>query len=401
MKLAIFFIAFLLSTSCVIAKDGVEPSLEIKNKYRCHPWNNPSREFSQGYIQPIPIHESYELIIGGDGVLYNTGWYWKDVDLSGSHKTIGRMSATCSEYCREIYLAIDNVLYAINRDNTQYEINEDAVMWKKELKSLVKGDPTIFNDRIAILTVDNYLYMLNIENGNTSWFYHMSNGSNQMTRSNYISPVVIHDKLIVPFSNGELVAFDKDGKKLWSYKLPSTNILDTQLADITTTPVVKNNTLIATNNSTIVAIDIGSGDLLWLKAMEAKNISGGGIMPWLYPDDINGNEFFVVNTKNEVMKVAIPDGQIIWSTNLVVNDELNDKLKDAYYARPMLDGKLFIVSNKGIMFLLDEKSGMIEEIVSIPEGVYHTPATDLAVGDYYFTTEKKGVYRCIDPNISR
>ncbi|WP_121721703.1 hypothetical protein [Wolbachia endosymbiont of Drosophila ananassae] len=30
MKLAIFFIAFLLSTSCVIAKDGVEPSLEIK-----------------------------------------------------------------------------------------------------------------------------------------------------------------------------------------------------------------------------------------------------------------------------------------------------------------------------------------------------------------------------------
>lgn len=60
--------------------------------------------------------------------MYNTGWYWKDVDLSGSHKTIGRMSATCSEYCREIYLAIDNVLYAINRDNTQYEINEDAVM---------------------------------------------------------------------------------------------------------------------------------------------------------------------------------------------------------------------------------------------------------------------------------
>lgn len=131
--------------------------------------------------------------------------------------------------------------------------------------------------------------------------------------------------------------------------------------------------------------------------MEAKNISGGGIMLWLYPDDINGNEFFVVNTKNEVMKVAIPDGQIIWSTNLVVND----KLKDAYYARPMLDGKLFIVSNKGIMFLLDEKSGMIEEIVSIPEGVYHTPVTDLAVGDYYFTTEKKAVYSRIDPNISR
>lgn len=389
MKLVVFLIASLLSKSCAIAKDEVELSLKIKDKYRCHLWNNRSKEFSQGYIKPIPLSEACDLVIGGNGVLYYRAMYPEKLDLSDNHKTIGRMSAACSKYCREIYLAIDNVLYAINRT---------TVMWKKELKSPVKGNPIVFNDRLAILTMDNYLYMLNIENGNTSWLYHMSNGSNQI---NYISPVVIHDKLIVPFSNGELAAFDKDGKKLWSYKLPSTNILDTQLTDITTTPVVKNNTLIATNNSTIVAIDIGSGDLLWLKAMEAKNISGGGIMPWLYPDDINGNEFFVVNTKNEVMKVAIPDGQIIWSTNLVVNDELNDKLKDAYYAKPMLDEKLFIVSNKGIMFLLDEKSGMIEEIVSIPEGVYHTPVTDLAVGDYYFTTEKKGIYSCIDPNISR
>ncbi|MGL9759353.1 MAG: PQQ-binding-like beta-propeller repeat protein [Wolbachia sp.] len=394
MKLVVFLIASLLSTSCAIAKDEVELSLKIKDKYRCHLWNNPSKEFSQGYIEPIPLSEAHDLVIGGDGVLYYSAVYPEKLDLSDSHKTIGRMSAACSKYCRKIYLAIDNVLYGINRT---------TVMWKKELKSPVKGNPTIFNDRLAVLTMDNYLYMLDMENGNTIWSYHMPNhnGSNQPASSYYTSPVVMYNTVFVPFSNGKLVAFDKGGKKLWSYKLPSTNLLDTQLTDITTTPVVKRNVLIATNNSTVVAIDVKSGSLLWSKPIQAKNISDGIMHALSCPpqvEDIGGNEFFVVDTKNEIMKVAIPDGQIIWSTNLVVNDEL----KDAYYARPVIEcGKLFIVSNKGIMLLLDEKSGMIEEIVSIPEGVYHTPVTDLAVGDYYFTTEKKGVYSCIDPNIGR
>ncbi|QIT36563.1 hypothetical protein [Wolbachia endosymbiont of Brugia pahangi] len=63
------------------------------------------------------------------------------------------MGAACRGYCRKIYLAIDNVLYAIN---------ETMVMWKKELKSLVKGNPTIFNDKLAISTLDDCLYMLDM-----------------------------------------------------------------------------------------------------------------------------------------------------------------------------------------------------------------------------------------------
>ncbi|WP_264719169.1 PQQ-like beta-propeller repeat protein [Wolbachia endosymbiont (group A) of Lasioglossum morio] len=163
MKLVVFLIASLLSTSCAIAKDEVELSLKIKDKYRCHLWNIPSREFSQGYIEPIPLSEAHDLVIGGDGVLYYRAVYPEKLDLSDSHKTIGRMSAACSKYCRKIYLAIDNVLYGINRT---------TVMWKKELKSPVKGNPTIFNDRLAVLTMDNYLYMLDMENGNTIWSYH-------------------------------------------------------------------------------------------------------------------------------------------------------------------------------------------------------------------------------------
>ncbi|OWZ25541.1 hypothetical protein CCY16_00941 [Wolbachia endosymbiont of Wuchereria bancrofti] len=62
---------------------------------------------------------------------------------------------------------------------------------------------------------------------------------------------------------------------MWSYKLPSTNILDTQLTDVTTAPIVKRSILIITSNSTVVAVDVESGSLLCLQVMQARNISDG------------------------------------------------------------------------------------------------------------------------------
>ncbi len=38
----------------------------------------------------------------------------------------------------------------------------------------------------------------------------------------------------------------------------------------------------------------------------------------------------MINVKNEIMKIVFTGGQVIWNTNLVVNDELNNKLRDAY-----------------------------------------------------------------------
>lgn len=62
--------------------------------------------------------------------------------------------------CRKICLAIDNVLYAIN---------ETTVMWKKELKSLVRENSITFNARLAVLTLDDCLYLLDIENDSIIW----------------------------------------------------------------------------------------------------------------------------------------------------------------------------------------------------------------------------------------
>ncbi|WP_167895716.1 hypothetical protein [Wolbachia endosymbiont of Brugia pahangi] len=53
---------------------------------------------------------------------------------------------------------------------------------------------------------------------------------------------------------------------------------------------------------------------------------------------------------------------------LVVNDELNNKLRNAYYVSPVIEnGKLFIMSNKEIMFLLGQGPGVIKEVISLPK----------------------------------
>ncbi|WP_088414438.1 hypothetical protein [Wolbachia endosymbiont of Wuchereria bancrofti] len=73
----------------------------------------------------------------------------------------------------------------------------------------MKGNPTIFNDKLAILTLDDCLYMLDmrmiVQSGSIISPVH--NDSNQMTRSDYVFPVLIHDKLIVPFSNWRVSSF--------------------------------------------------------------------------------------------------------------------------------------------------------------------------------------------------
>ncbi|OWZ25532.1 hypothetical protein [Wolbachia endosymbiont of Wuchereria bancrofti] len=55
-----------------------------------------------------------------------------------------------------------------------------------------------------------------------------------------------------------------------------------------------------------------------------------GAVTYMSYKDINSNEFFMINVKNEIMKIVFTGGQVIWNTNLVVNDELNNKLRDAY-----------------------------------------------------------------------
>ncbi|QKX02796.1 PQQ-binding-like beta-propeller repeat protein [Wolbachia endosymbiont of Litomosoides sigmodontis] len=333
------------------------------------------KKLSQGYVAPV-LAENSVILADKHGTLYSF-----DIDNSRFinwklhlpyRKKIGNMSL--SSYGRNVFFVVDNVLHAIDAKTGE-------IQWEKELRAPARGKVVVIDNKLIVLTIDNYLHTFDVKDGSATWNY--QNGINEIQGIYSISPAISNNKIIAPFSNGELIAFNKDGKKLWNQKL-ATNFLDTPFTDITTTPRVCKNVLIATNNSYIYGIDVKSGNILWSKPLEVKSISD---IESCYSQLISakeqkdGGRIFIVTKDNKIICIDIQNGEEVWTSNLIENMQL--------FAPVMYAHTLWVTSNKGLMFAFLE-SGSAEEIIKIPSNMFHTPV--FTHGKVYVTTEGNGVY---------
>ncbi|QIT36241.1 outer membrane protein assembly factor BamB family protein [Wolbachia endosymbiont of Brugia pahangi] len=334
-----------------------------------------NKKLSQGYVAPV-LTENSVILADKHGTLYSF-----DIDNSRvmnwklhlpHRKKIGNISL--SRYGRNVFFVVDNVLHAIDAKTGE-------IQWEKELRAPARGKVVVINNKLIVLTIDNYLHTFDVKDGSPAWTY--QNGINEIRGLYSISPAIFNDKIIAPFSNGELIAFNEDGKKLWSQKL-FTNLFDTPLTDITTTPRVCDNILIAKNNSYIYSIDVKSGNILWSKPLKVKSVSD--IESYYSPlipvkEQKTGGRIFIVTKDNKVIGIDIQSGEVVWTSDLIENTQL--------FAPVMYAHTLWVTSNKGSM-LAFPGSESVEETIKIPGNVFHTPV--FTHGKIYITTEGNGVY---------
>ncbi|MBV0899440.1 MAG: PQQ-like beta-propeller repeat protein [Wolbachia endosymbiont of Fragariocoptes setiger] len=348
MRIIIIIILLLIHSSCCVIALPIDKKL------------------SQGYVAPIIVNSNL-IVANRNGSLFSLNaenlelLNWKSPYLY--NKKVGSMHLTHYKNC--ILYSIDNILWALDARNGE-------VLWKRELQSPIKGKPVKFKNQLAVLTIDNYLYLLNFKNGDLVSSYY--NGTNEIITLHSVSPVVVYDTLVVPFSNGELIAFDKNGKTLWSYKF-STNLIETQFSDIITTPRVIGNVLITANDTSIVALDVKSGTPLWSHLLKVKSLSNIGVLG-------QHNSIIVALDKNDrITALDAKNGEIVWSFNL----------KNSTFLAPIIHtGVLYLPNSKGSMTLFKELNDTFKTEITIPSGVFHSP---LFVNDkIYITTEKNGVY---------
>lgn len=154
------------------------------------------KKLSQGYVAPV-LTENSVILSDKHGALYSfdidnsKAMNWK---LHLSHrKKIGNMSL--SHYEKNVFFIVDNTLHAIGAKTGKIE-------WEKELRAPVRGKAAVINNKLVVLTIDNYLYVFDIKDGSFVWTY--QNGINEVRGLYSISPAISNDKIIAPFSNGEL-----------------------------------------------------------------------------------------------------------------------------------------------------------------------------------------------------
>ncbi|MGL9757916.1 MAG: PQQ-binding-like beta-propeller repeat protein [Wolbachia sp.] len=333
------------------------------------------KKLSQGYVAPI-LTENNVILPDKHGTLYSF-----DVDnprvvnwklYLSNRKKIGNMSL--SSYKENVFFVVNNILHTIDAKTGE-------IQWEKELRSPVRGKTVVINNKLLVLTIDNYLHAFDMKDGSPIWAY--QNGINEVRGLYSISPAISNDKIIAPFSNGELIAFNEEGKKLWSQKL-ATNLLDTQLTDVTTTPKVLGDILIATNNSYIYGIDVKSGSILWSKPLQVKSVSD--IKSYYSPlipaeKQKEGGRIFIVTKDNKIIGIDIQSGKTVWTYDSIENVQL--------FAPIMYAHTLWVTSNKGSIFAFpgSESAG---KVVKVPGNVFHTPV--FTHDKIYVTTEGNGVY---------
>ena len=256
----------------------------------------------------------------------------------------------------------DGVVYASTGFGEIVALDADngGMVWRTEANGPLRAPPTLFEDRLFVVTVDNQLEARTMESGELLWTHTgivepagLLGGSN---------PAVDANAVIAAYSSGELFALrPQNGRPLWSDSLAAIRRVGalTNLADIRGAPVLEPERVIAISQSgRMVALDLRSGERIWEQSV------GGQQMPVS-----TGDFVFVLSNENQLLALAGDNGLIAWVTPLPSWANPQRRRGPIVYAGPVLaGGRLFVVSSRGEAIAFDAVTGEERARLDLPSG---------------------------------
>jgi len=228
------------------------------------------------------------------------------------------------QYEPEIIFEKDNIIFFDNKGTIiKFDQNSDLI-WKKNYytKAEKKINPFLFFARhkdilIVVDTISKY-YAIDINSGKILWSFY--------NNAPFISEVKIEkEKIFVVDSNNVLKSFSlNDGALIWEYKSDTSTIKSSKKISIA---IDDNKVLFNNSIGDINAIDIDSGNLIWITPTANKLNS---IQPYLLKiSDLvtQGNSILFSNNNNEFFSIDLNTGFINWTQKInsyirpaIVND---------------------------------------------------------------------------------
>ncbi len=240
-------------------------------------------------------------------------------------------------------------------------------LWTKRFELPFRMSPTAVNGRIFVVNSESQLYCLSTEDGRQLWTARGLPEAAAMLSN--ASPAVSNDAVVVPYPSGELVAFGiSDGQPKWAESLTRTQpgTARQEVGD-TARPVIAGGTVYAVSGAgRLIATDLGSGSRRWSLEISASQ------PPW-----VSGDAVFVVDRSGKLVAVQRESGDIAWVANLP---------RARYWNGPVLaGGKVWLVSNEGLMVGANPKTGKIVTKRDLGEDVYIAPV--VAARQMYLLTD--------------
>jgi len=249
---------------------------------------------------------------------------------------------------------------------------DGGVLWSMELGAPARSAPTTANGKAYVVSADNIIYAITIDTGEVAWSY--SGIGNSAGVLGNASPAVIGNQVIVPYSSGEILAFDTEtGEPKWLDALTGSNRFTavSGLTDVAASPVVYEGEVYAISVSgRMIAVSVKDGNRLWAQSVASSHTPA-----------VAGNTIFLTTLVGEVVALDRKTGKVRWITDLAPEKPAETrtgwgKKKKVIYsvAGPLLAGsRLWVATSDGRMITLDPSNGAIASTQTIGNPVYISP----------------------------
>ena len=178
------------------------------------------------------------------------------------------------------------------------------------------------------------------------------------------SPAVSGNTVVVPFSSGEIAAFETgDGQFKWTDAVVrSTRTLAVSgLTDVAASPVIDDGVVYATGVAgRTIAVRLSNGERIWEQSVGSA-----------YTPIVSGNAVFLIDLEDNMIALDRNTGKMFWRTRLPV---VRKKKFFSVWAGPSLaGGVLWAVSNDGGILSVDPNTGNLLSTRKLGARAYSKP----------------------------
>jgi outer membrane protein assembly factor BamB len=230
--------------------------------------------------------------------------------------------------------------------------NDGKIIWRKNVETPVHTAPTIVDNRIFLVTVDNQLIAMSANDGQRQWTH---TGIPEVgTLLGSASPAVEGNIVVVAYTSGELFALRvENGRALWSENLASARSTNgvSAMADIHGRPVIDRGRVFAVSHSgRMMAIDLRTGNHVWEQEI------GSSHEPWCAGDSV-----FLITNNQEIACLTRDEGKVRWTAQLPDYEDMVKKEDPIEWAGPVLGGgQLVVLSSTGVAMWVAATNGQTQ-----------------------------------------